>query len=102
MKNRPAAYLDLSQLREKEFRKEEEQTLEYYIYEIQAELERAESKWDWEKYSLIKMAAVLAEESGEVIRATLQHEDQGGSIEEIRLELIQTGAMVLRMLKNLR
>lgn len=50
---------------------------------------------------LIHAAAILAEESGEVVKAANNHIHHGGSLDEVRTELVQTGAMVLRMLINL-
>lgn len=69
---------------------------------IKDELYRAERNHSWEGYGVIKMALVLAEESGEVCRAVMQFEDEGGTLEAIEEELIQTAAMCFRMLKNLR
>jgi len=69
--------------------------------QIVVELQRAEFKHSWEGNSVVKMALIVIEEAGEVARASLQHDEEGGSVEAIREELIQTGAMCYRMLKNL-
>lgn len=65
------------------------------------ELRSAEYKHSWEGNSIVKNALILAEEAGEVARAVLQYDEEGGSIEAVRNELIQTAAMCYRMLKNL-
>jgi len=43
----------------------------------------------------------MQEEAGEVTRAVLHLAYEGGSIEDVRKELIQTAAMCMRMLENL-
>lgn len=68
---------------------------------VEVELIRAENLHSWEGNSIIKMALILAEEAGEVSRAVLQYDEEGGSIEAVKEELIQTCAMCYRMLKNL-
>jgi len=66
------------------------------------ELSRAEKVYpDWPT-DLIYQASIMNEEAGEVVQAVnnfMMH--NSGSIKDIREELIQTGAMVLRCLKNL-
>lgn len=80
----------------------EEVNLEYKICsDILAELARAEAKHSWEGNSIVKNALILSEEAGEVSRAVLQYDEEGGSIEAVKLELCQTAAMCFRMLKNL-
>lgn len=54
-----------------------------------------------DNFDINKMALVVSEEAGEVSRAVLQYQDEGGSKEAIRDELVQTAAMCLRMLLNL-
>ena len=71
------------------------------IGEILAELKRAEAKHSWENNNIERNALILSEEAGEVSRAVLRHVEEGKPISEVREELIQTGAMVLRFLKNL-
>lgn len=68
---------------------------------ILKELEEAEAKHSWEGYTPLKMVAVMQEESGEAMRAVLLNEDEAGSVQDIREEVIQTAAMCLRILKNL-
>ena len=50
---------------------------------------------------VIHQAAVMDEESGETIQAALQFVYEGGSIEKVRKEAAQTGAMAMRVLMNL-
>lgn len=72
------------------------------LAEIMMELERAEKKHPKWPADLIHMDAIINEEKGEVTRAVLQHVYEGGPISDVREELIQTAAMCVRMLKNLR
>lgn len=54
-----------------------------------------------DQFDINKMALVVSEEAGEVSKAVLQYQDEGGSLDEVKEELIQTAAMCLRMLLNL-
>ena len=68
---------------------------------ILTELKRARGlhpKWPIDR---VHQVAIMAEEAGEALRAALNHQDHGGDIAELKKELIQTGAMVLRVLLNL-
>lgn len=68
------------------------------ITEMLQELERARlihPRWPTDP---IHQVAIMAEESGESVRAALRMVYEGGSIENLRTELIQTGAMVMRCL----
>lgn len=68
---------------------------------ILAELRRAETKYpDWPT-DLIHQVAIMQEESGESIRAALNHVYHGEPLEDVRAELVQTAAMCLRCLKNM-
>ena len=64
--------------------------------EIMKELLKAEEKFPWWPEDIIHAAAILQEECGELIRASLQYYYQGGSIEKVKKEMLQTGAMVFR------
>lgn len=68
---------------------------------IQRELKYAETKHPDFAKDLVHKAAVLAEEAGEAVRATLLHEYEGGDIEEVKIELLQTAAVCIRILKEL-
>ncbi|WP_121812764.1 hypothetical protein [Mucilaginibacter kameinonensis] len=71
------------------------------VNEILIEVNRAESKHPkWPK-DRIHAAAIVAEESGELVRAALQEKYEGGYVEEVRKEAIQTAATCIRLLKNL-
>lgn len=50
---------------------------------------------------LIRQVALVAEESGEAVRAANNHVYDGESLDHVKTELIHTGAMCIRMLVNL-
>lgn len=68
---------------------------------IISEVFRAEAKHPNWPDDPIHQAAIVNEEAGELIRAALQYQYEGGSREEIRKEAIQTAATCIRLLKNL-
>ena len=51
---------------------------------------------------MFEQLAVVTEEAGEVAKAVLHYKHEGGSMEDIRDELLQTAAMCIRMLENLK
>lgn len=55
---------------------------------------------NWPK-DKIHQAAIIAEEAGELIRASLKYEYENDVDSELEVEAIQTGAMALRFLVNL-
>lgn len=65
------------------------------------ELERAKSKHPTWPTDIVHQVAVMVEEAGEALRAVLNSAYEGGNIEEVRREVIQTGAMAIRVLMNL-
>lgn len=66
------------------------------------ELKRAEAKFpDWPD-DIIHAAAIVAEEAGELTRASLNVVYSGENPNELQLEAIQVGAMAIRFLKNLK
>lgn len=71
------------------------------IAEILKEVIRAEIKHpNWPK-DKVYAATIVAEENGELTRACLQFESEGGTIGNIALEAIHTAATCIRLLKNL-
>jgi len=71
------------------------------IGEVLDELLRAEAKYPAWPADLIHQVAIMQEESGEAIRAALNHVYHGEPLADVRGELVQTAAMCLRCLKNL-
>lgn len=65
------------------------------------ELARAETKYPTWPTDMIHQVAIMQEESGEAIRAAINHVYHGEPLEDVRAELVQTAAMCLRCLKNL-
>jgi NTP pyrophosphatase (non-canonical NTP hydrolase) len=76
-------------------------TIKEAIILILDELARAGKKFPSWPEDQIRAAAILAEEAGETIKAALAFEYQRGSLEELKKEAIQTGAMSIRLLLNL-
>ena len=64
------------------------------------EMKRAERKFPGWPTDPIHAAAVLQEEAGELVQAALQFTYEGGSLESMRNEAVQVGAMALRFLLN--
>lgn len=69
---------------------------------ILAEVDRAEKKHTRWPDDIIHACGIVVEEAGESIQAALDYTYLDGDFEHIREELIQTGATVIRALKNLR
>jgi len=72
-----------------------------YLAKILDELDRARTKFPLWPVDVIHASGILNEEAGEVMKAALQWTYEEGSKERVEEELIQTGAMVCRMLFNL-
>lgn len=75
--------------------------MEEIIKKITDELERAEALHPDYPNDIYKQLAIITEESGEVAKSVLHYEYEGGSLQDIKDELVQTAAMCIRMLKNL-
>lgn len=71
--------------------------------EVLAELKRATTKFPRWPTDPLHALAVLGEEYGELNKAMLQltYEPHKTSLEEVRMEAIQTAAMALRLAKSL-
>lgn len=71
--------------------------------DIQSELDRAKKLHPDFPESVVRMVAIMAEESGEALREANRIEDDGnGDVEALKTELIQTAAMCVRCLENLK
>ena len=73
---------------------------QYWLIQIAHELKRAEKKHPAFPEDVIYQAAILAEETGEVVRAAVNVQLEGGAMLEVKKEAIQTGAMAVRLLSN--
>ena len=65
------------------------------------ELRKAERKFPEWRTDAIHAAAIVGEEAGELTRAALIFTYEGGDIEEIKKEAVQTLVTCIRLLKNL-
>ncbi len=72
------------------------------IQKVLAELHHAEFLHPNWPDDTIHAAAIVAEESGELVRAALQHTYEEGSAAALESEAIQTAAMAIRFLKELK
>ena len=73
------------------------------IAAIWLELDRAQSMHPhWPGHDIVHAAGIVAEESGELIRAALRHwYREGGTLEDVRVEAVQTATTAIRLLMNL-
>lgn len=65
------------------------------------EVGRAQSKFPEWPNDTIHAAAIVSEESGELIRAAIQYENEGGELGACQKEAVQTGAVAIRFLLNM-
>lgn len=68
---------------------------------IDAELNKAKQKHPDFPNDPFKQLAIMQEEAGEVTKAVLHFHYEGGKLDDIRKELIQTAAMCMRMLEKI-
>lgn len=68
------------------------------LFSIVVEMKTAKDKHPNWPNDIIHAGAIVSEESGEMIRACLQHKYEGGHFSEIRKEAIQTAATCIRLL----
>lgn len=68
--------------------------------QIKHELQRAKKMHPVWPDDIIHQTAIMAEEAGEALQATLNFVYHGGSYKKMQQEIIHTGAMVLRWLEN--
>lgn len=69
--------------------------------EIAAELAAAEAKHPVWPASMFHKLSIMQEEAGEVAKAMNDYCTGKATMRDIRMEVIQTAAMCIRMLKNL-
>ena len=69
--------------------------------EIERELEKAFRKFPSFPVDPIHAQSVMGEEAGETLQAALQAVYEGGSLEKVRGEAIQTAAMCLRLIHGI-
>ena len=75
--------------------------IEIALAQIFSEVERAEKLHpDWPT-SPIHQAAIVTEEAGELLQASLNHNEHKGSKKAMITEAIHTAASVIRFLKNI-
>jgi hypothetical protein len=73
------------------------------VLEVLAELEQAKKKHPEFPAGIVRQVSIMAEEAGEAIREANRIEDDGiGDLAALRTELIQTAAMCLRVIENMR
>lgn len=74
---------------------------EHALNLVLAELERAETLHpDWPR-DQVHQAAIVAEEAGELVRASLNHHYEKGPQRNMVMEAVHTAAVALRFLSNI-
>lgn len=79
----------------------ETSTPEHVLQAIIDELERAKAKFPQWPTDPIHAAAIVAEESGELIRAAVMHTYEGGSELDCQKEAVQTAVTAIRFLEGI-
>ena len=75
--------------------------IEIALAQIFSEVERAEKLHPAWPTNPIHQAAIVTEESGELLQASLNHNEHKGSKKAMITEAIHTAARVIRFLKNI-
>ena len=76
--------------------------IEEIMADIWKELDNAQSLHPHWPSDLVHAAGIVAEESGELIRAALRFQyREGGTMEDVRTEAVQTATTAIRLLMNL-
>ena len=70
--------------------------------EIDAELKFAKTKHPDFPTDMFQQLAIMQEEAGEVTKAVLHYHFEYAHLTDVKNELIQTAAMCIRMLENLK
>jgi NTP pyrophosphatase (non-canonical NTP hydrolase) len=73
----------------------------FEINHIVDELKSAKLKHPDYPEDMFEQLAIMSEEAGEVAKAVLQYKREGGDLQEVKDELVQTAAMCIRMLENI-
>lgn len=68
---------------------------------IETELQIAKEKHPDYPEDMFRQLAILQEEAGEVTKAVLDYHYENDNLDHVKVELIQTAAMCMRMLENL-
>lgn len=75
---------------------------DHILFAILAELDSAKAKHPEFPTCNVKRAAIMIEGGGEVIREANSLDEDKGDLNNLRIELIQTAAMCLRMLEAMQ
>lgn len=80
----------------------DDERIQVAIDDIIEELQRAESKHPIWPDSVVRRVGIVAGEAGEALQASLHvaEKREGASMDKVRDEIIQTGAMCIRWLIN--
>ena len=75
--------------------------LETVIGLVMAEIDRTEKIHPVWPRNLIHAGMVVSEESGELVKSILDHDEGKGSNRQMIIEAVHTAAMAIRFLKNI-
>ncbi len=71
------------------------------LAEVSREVKRAIDLFPCWPKDAIHAAAIVSEESGELIRATLRHRYEGGQEDDMKTEALHTAATAIRFICNI-